>query len=225
MARLKAASVSVPEGDAARPLLNTRLFGDNTKGGHDTAPNPEALPVPWGEVFGRQAPLALEIGFNRGVFLQGLSEAWPDHNIVGVELRRRYPYYVAHQIHEQGGFENLRLIWGDAHLVVPAVFEAGSLEAIFINFPDPWWKKRHIKRRLVNTRYAQILAEKLAPGGRIWVKSDVPMIANEIQEALESVPTLQGPTPFGEADLPFTAREHKCVAKGMPIVRYSFTRG
>ncbi|MFN3198106.1 MAG: tRNA (guanosine(46)-N7)-methyltransferase TrmB [Bradymonadia bacterium] len=221
---MKSPNVNVPEGAAGEVMLNTLLFGTNARGGHQTAPDPESLPVLWPEVFNREAPLTLEIGFNRGVFLRALAEQWPDHNHVGVELRRRYPYYVAQQVADAGGMDNLKIVWGDAHLVVPAIFAPGSLQAVFINFPDPWWKKRHAKRRLVNLDYAHTLAGLLAPGGRIWVKSDVPMIADEIREAFEQVSCLEGPTPFGEADLPFTHRERRCVAAEMPIVRYWFDR-
>ena len=106
-----------------------------------------------------------------------------------------------------------------------ALFPPGSLDGVYINFPDPWWKKRHAKRRLVTMDFAAELAAMLHPGGRIWVKSDVPAIADEFAEAFADVPSLSAPVPFEQATLPLTHRETACVAQGLPIVRYHVTRG
>ena len=76
------------------------------------------------------------------------------------------------------------------------------MDDVFVTFPDPWWKKRHAKRRLVDTTYAADLGELLSSGGRIWVKTDVPAIAAEIQESLASVPSLSDPIPFPVEELP-----------------------
>ncbi len=222
MSRFKGPKNEMPEGEGTWAMLNTRLFGSNLMGGHSVAPRPEALPVDWAEVFGREAPRALEIGFNRGGFLRDIAAAWPDHDHVGIEIRRRYVWHFANTAAEEGGPLNVRVVWADARLVAPAVFGEGTLDAVFVNFPDPWWKRKHTKRRLVDEGFAQSLRALLAPGGRVYVKSDVPMIADEIRDALATA--LVGPTPFDEALLPLTYRERKCIRQGLPITRFWFSR-
>lgn len=224
MPRLRGPVLRQPTGDDAWPMLNEVLFGGNDVGGPNVAPRPAALPVAWPQVFGRTAPLTLEIGFNRGRFLQALAEAWPDLDHVGVEIRRRYVWRFANLVGPAGAPRNVRVVWADAKLVAPVIFGPGALSHIFINFPDPWWKRRHAKRRLVDTDLAGDLNALLAPGGRVWVKSDVPAIAGEIEQALAAVPGLSGPEPFGAEDLPASYRETRCVAQGLPITRFHFTR-
>ncbi len=224
MPRLRGPAPAEPTGDAAWPILNDRLFGAQVRGGHSMVPDPAAVPVDWDAVFGRSAPRTLEIGFNRGRFLCELAERWSDHDHVGVELRRRFCWRLAQQMAAADGPRNVRLVWADAKLVIPAAFAPGSLQAIFINFPDPWWKRRHSKRRLVDLDFATVLTDRLALGGHVWVKSDVPAIAEEIREALVAVDRLGEPAPFGADDLPLTYRERRCVADGLPITRYRVTR-
>ncbi len=214
----------VPAVDAPWPILNAQLFGDVMAGGYHLAPRPEALPLDWTAVFGREAPRTLEVGFNRGRFLRGLADRWADHDHVGIEVRRRYAWTVAQEMLAAEGPRNAALIWGDARLLVPALFGPGTLAGVFINFPDPWWKRKHAKRRLVDESFAAQLSVALRPGGRIWVKSDAALIADDIEGVLRGEPRLEGPTAFGQDDLPLSYRERKCLAAGLPITRYFFTR-
>ena len=115
-------------------------------------------------------------------------------------------------------------MWADAKLVTNVLLASGSVQDIYINFPDPWWKKRHHKRRLVDTSYAAELVNILAPGGEIWVKSDVQDIADEIQVALHEQTELKRSKPYEASDKPFTHREQKCMAQGMPIYRYRYVK-
>ncbi|MBU0549889.1 tRNA (guanosine(46)-N7)-methyltransferase TrmB [Myxococcota bacterium] len=222
MPRMRGGVFEKPQGPSARFCLNGLLFGDQARGGHDTHPDPALLPFDWAGVFGRRAPLALEIGFNRGRFLRALAERFPERDHVGIEIRRRYPWVLAHTLAEAGP-ENVRIIWGDGKALLPSLFGEGSVSHLYINFPDPWWKSRHAKRRLVDSTFAARTHELLAPEGRVWVKSDVPAIAEEIQAALETTP-LRGPIPFEEADLPLTHRERRCLQQGLPITRYAFEK-
>ncbi len=226
MPRLRGPTISrLPDAEAQWASLNERLFGAFDAGGPSVLPAPEALPIDWLEVFGRVAPLGLEIGFNRGRFLRDLARGRPDEDFVGVEIRRRYSWHLCHAMQREGETaRNLRIIWGDAKLVAPAVFGRGALSNIYINFPDPWWKRRHVKRRLVDSDFAETMSALLAPGGRIWVKSDVEAIGEEISAALAGVQTLAGPEPFEAEALPFTTREVRCVHLEMPIWRFSYAR-
>ena len=225
MPRLRGPTVTLPEGADAWPLLNAHLFGSNQIGGHNVAPRADALPVDWPAIYGRDAPLHLEIGYNRGKFLVELARRMPDASVIGIEIRRRYCWRLANVLGpDPEAPRNLRFIWADARAISRVLFGPGSLAAVYINFPDPWWKKRHAKRRLVNVGFAHELAEMLRPGGQIWVKSDVPAIADEFAEAFAEVSALSAPAAFEAGTLPPTHREMSCIAQGLPIVRYRVTR-
>lgn len=225
MSRMRGPAAKLPEGEEGWPLLNADLFGSNEIGGPYAAPRPEALPVDWPAVFGRDAPRQLEIGFNRGRFITALARRRPEVDLVGIEIRRRYCWRLANLLGADADApRNLRVIWADARTVTRALFGPASLDAVYINFPDPWWKKRHAKRRLVDDTFAAELADMLVLGGAIWIKSDVPAIADEFAEALAAVPQLGPPVPFAEETLPPSHRELICLAAGLPIVRYRVER-
>lgn len=225
MPRIRGHLAVLPKGPGAWALLNKTLFGSNEIGGHSVAVQPEVLPWQWSDTFGRKAPLHLEIGFNRGRFLRAMAAKHPERDFVGIEIRRRFCWRLTHMLNaEEPQPRNIRIIWADAKNVAPALFPPGCLEGIYVTFPDPWWKKRHAKRRLVDTAFAASMADLLAPGGRVWVKSDVPAIADEIAQSLASDQRFAEPVPFAAEDLPFTHREGNCVDAGLPIHRFSVTR-
>ena len=224
MPRLRGPVLELPSQDQRWPFLNEKIFGDVRRGGQHARPLDEALPWCWTTTFEREAPLMLEVGFNRGKFITELAERFPENNVVGIEIRKRYGVRLTRLVGQAGKPQNLRIIWGDAKVLLPIIFAAGSLNAMFITFPDPWWKKRHEKRRLVDTRFAAEMAEKLCSGGQVWVKSDVPMIANEIKEALRARPEFGEPILFQQDELPLTHRERSCINKGLPIYRFKMTR-
>jgi tRNA (guanine-N7-)-methyltransferase len=224
MPRVKGPLLRPFEGADEWPILNRALFGLVDLGGHHQVPLAAAVPVDWAAVFGRSAPVTLEIGFNRGRFLRALARLQPERDHVGIEIRRRHAWRVAHEMAREQGPGNVRVVWGDAKLVAPAVAPPGGFADVYINFPDPWWKKKHTKRRLVDPDFAQSLTDLLAPGGAFWVKSDVLAIAEEISAAFTEEPRLEGPVPFGEADLPLSYREARCLYTGLPVHRFRFTR-
>jgi tRNA (guanine-N7-)-methyltransferase len=224
MPRLRGPAIQLPPQEKRWAFLNESIYGDPLVGGHHKQPLDEVLPWSWEKAFGRQAPLMLEVGFNRGRFITELAHRNPDHNVVGIEIRRRFGILLARQCGLADDPKNLRVIWGDAKILLPKLFAAGSLSDMFVTFPDPWWKKRHEKRRLVDTQFAAEISEKLQAGGHIWVKSDVAMIADEIKEALISRPELGKLVPFEPDDLPLTHRERACIKKGLPIQRFRLTR-
>ena len=224
MARLRRASqITAPHAES-QIFMNQELYGSNERGGHHLPPLDEACPVPWVLRFGRSAPLGLEIGFNRGRFLEALARENPAEDFVGIEIRRKFAWDLAGRMEAAGDLSNLRLIWGDAKQLVSRIFPPEILQNIYVTFPDPWWKKRHEKRRLVGERFAETLATCLRPGGSVWVKSDVPMISEEIGEALQSRSELCAPVDFGENDLPLTHRERSCIAQELPIYRHRYQK-
>ncbi len=225
MSRIKSFGPEVPPlPENAWVCLNHRFFGSDEIGGHCVVPKLEALPVNWTEIFGRDAPKTLEVGFNRGVFLQELAERWPDCDHVGIEIRRRFAWHLVNEIGSKKKQSNIRVLWADAKNVVQTIFAPESLSHMFITFPDPWWKARHAKRRLVDLDFARNIVSMLKKEGRVWVKSDVPAISEEISAALTACPELKGPIPFAQDDLPLTYRERRCLAQNLEIYRFYYEK-
>ena len=224
MPRLRGPEIVAPVDGKSWPILNHLIYGSNQRGGHHTKPLERETPWSWTEIFGREAPLLLEVGFNRGKFIRELALQRPDANIVGIEIRKRFGWRLSQLMEDADGPQNLRIIWGDAKILLPAIFTPESVDELFVTFPDPWWKKRHEKRRLVDTDFAREIASQLSLGGKVWVKSDVGLIANEIKEALIARPEFSSPVKFEKDTLPLTHRETNCVRMGLPIHRFKLTK-
>ena len=122
-------------------------------------------------VFGRRAPMMVEIGFGRGDALLDAAAARPDRDHVGIEVHAPGIGYLLARVHERG-LENVRVLFGDAREALRHRFGERSLDEIRLYFPDPWPKSRHHKRRLVQPEFAALAASRLRPGGRILAATD-----------------------------------------------------
>jgi tRNA (guanine-N7-)-methyltransferase len=143
----------------------------------------------WPDLFGRVAPLEVDIGFGKGEYLIELSARHPEVNYVGVELSHKRLLKVRDKLVRLDR-RNVRLVYGNASGVVPRLFAPGSIRAFTINFPDPWPKRRHHKRRLVTTIFGETLAKTLAPGGTLTLATDDRAYVEQVIEELAKVPTL-----------------------------------
>lgn len=142
-------------------------------------------PDTWSEVFGRDAPMGLEIGFGMGQALIDWAERSPEFNLVGVEIYRPGIGSTLLGI-ESRQLGNLRIIEGDVEMLVGEKFFANSLAEIRIWFPDPWPKQRHHKRRLVRPAFVAALAARLEPGGLLRVATDWADYADWISKVLDA---------------------------------------
>lgn len=151
----------------------------------------------WADVFGRDAPLGLEIGFGMGQATLEWAAQRPDLNIVGVEI---YPPGIGALLAgiEREGLANLRVLQGHAALLLQEKFAPASLAEARIWFPDPWPKRRHHKRRLIQRHFAQTLAGRLRPGGRLLLATDSADYAGWMRRVLGAVPSLQAIESKGE---------------------------
>jgi tRNA (guanine-N7-)-methyltransferase len=123
------------------------------------------------EVFGRSAPRCLEIGFGAGEVIGSLAEANPHIDYLGVEVHRSGVGRLL--LHAgQAKLANLRVICHDAVEVLATAIPDGSFDSILIFFPDPWHKKRHHKRRLIDAHFVETLADKLRPHGVLRLATD-----------------------------------------------------
>src|SRR5689334_9955105 len=115
------------------------------------------LSIPsWSTLFGNDSPLELEIGMGRSHFLFERAKAVPSHNIIGIEWKGEWVRQARKRAVREG-VPNVQVMHGNAWQMAPFIFEDGSLEQIVLNFPDPWWKKRHHKRKVINDDFIDVL--------------------------------------------------------------------
>jgi tRNA (guanine-N7-)-methyltransferase len=142
--------------------------------------------------FGREAPLRLEIGSGMGETTAALAAAEPDSDHVAVEV---YPPGLAQLLMrlEERGLTNLRLLRGDAVVVLERLVAPDSLAGLRVYYPDPWPKRRHHKRRLVQPATVALMASRLAPGATLHLATDVADYADRMREVTEAEPLLTNP--------------------------------
>ena len=141
-------------------------------------------------VFGRAAPCVIEIGFGNGDALISMAAAAADRNFLGVEVHAPGIGHCLLGI-ERLGLTNVRLLMHDAAELLLERLADGSLAGVHLYFPDPWHKKRHHKRRLVQARFVALLAARIRPGGYFHVATDWPEYAAHIREVLAGNPDFQ----------------------------------
>jgi tRNA (guanine-N7-)-methyltransferase len=147
-------------------------------------------PLDLDRLFGRRAPRVMEIGFGDGELLAETAARHPEQDFLGVEVHAPGIGHCLLLI-DRLGLTNVRLIRHDAVEVLRGQIPDGSLAAVNLFFPDPWPKKRHHKRRLVQSDFVRLLAAKLAPGGRFQVATDWPPYAEHIDAVLAAEAAFQ----------------------------------
>jgi tRNA (guanine-N7-)-methyltransferase len=148
-----------------------------------------AAPADWATAFGRAAPRVLEIGFGMGQATASIAAHQPDTDFIGVEVHEAGVGSLLRQIGE-GGLANLRIIRHDAVEVLQHMVAAASLAGVHVYFPDPWPKKRHHKRRLIQPERVALIASRLAPGGYLHCATDWQPYAEQMLEVLSAEPLL-----------------------------------
>ncbi len=141
--------------------------------------------IEWTKLFGRDSPVIMEIGFGNGLSLADMAEANPEQNFLGVEVYRPGLGSMLVQIRERG-LSNVRVSGSDAVDVLTEQVPPQSLYRLQIFFPDPWHKKRHNKRRIIQPGFVAMATQRLRPGGRFHVATDWEPYAEHILEVLEA---------------------------------------
>lgn len=132
---------------------------------------PGAATIDCVQTFGHDAPVILEIGFGNGESLATIAAAHPENNYIGIEVHRPGVGSLLLRLEEQG-IKNVRVICHDASEIIQKNIADESLNSIYLFFPDPWPKKKHHKRRLVQPGFVQQLRRKLKVGGRFHMATD-----------------------------------------------------
>jgi len=187
----------------------------------------EPNPVDLAKAFGDPSlPLHLDVGCARGRFILRMALAQPDWNFLGVEIRE--PLVIeANEIAAEEGLTNLHYEFCNAMLWLGQLLDAipdGRLQMVTIQFPDPWFKNRHAKRRMVNKELVDAVVAKLSAGGRIFVQTDIEFLAEEMfaifrsDERLSEISIDQ--TPFSIR----TEREKAVEDRHLPVYRRLFNK-
>jgi tRNA (guanine-N7-)-methyltransferase len=192
-------------------------------------PSAEPAPLDWAAVFGNGHRVEAEVGFGKGLFLLTAAQQSPQTNFLGVEIERKYTLFTATRIAKRG-LKNARLACADAKQFFRHRVPAGSLAAVHVYFPDPWWKRRHEKRRLFTAEFVGLCVRVLRPGGRLHLVTDVEeyfgimkgLVAE--QPGLRELPPPEPKAPAHDLDY-LTNFERKYRKEGRPIYRAAYGLG
>ena len=174
---------------------------------------PADRPIDGLAIFGRPGPLVLEIGFGMGHALLDYAKSNPDANCIGAEIYRPGIGALARAL-KDGEIANVRIFEGDARHLIAALLPDGALSLAMIYFPDPWPKKRHHKRRLIEPEFVSRLARKLEAGGRLLLATDWEDYAHAMMEALEAEPLLENVAGAGRFAEPSRASPTRFETRG-----------
>ncbi|MFO0896605.1 MAG: tRNA (guanosine(46)-N7)-methyltransferase TrmB [Pirellulales bacterium] len=190
----------------------------------------EQLPQPWDAeaVFGASRPLEVELGTGKGLFLSAAASADPTTNFLGLEVSGKFAQYAASRLARRG-LDNACVVSGDGLRVFREILPAASCRAVHVYFPDPWWKARHRKRRVMCPAFLADVCRTLDSGGRLHFWTDVEEYFQTSLELLTQFPELQGPVAVAERppehDLDYrTHFERRMRLHGQPIYRSEFVR-
>lgn len=143
----------------------------------------------WSASFGREAPRILEIGFGMGQTTAEIASALPERDFIAVEVHPPGVGNLCNLLAEKN-LNNVRVVQHDAVELLTHMIAPDSLTGVHIYFPDPWHKKRHHKRRLIQPPLVSLLASRLAPGGYLHLATDWVPYAEQMLEVLSAEPTL-----------------------------------
>lgn len=179
------------------------------------------------EVFPGCAEIEVEIGFGRGQFLLQRREAAPKAGLLGIEIRAKHAYLVADKC-ARLKLANVRILGGDARIVLPQLRPEGCVARVVMCFPDPWWKARHAERRLMDEPLLQAIARMLRPQGELFIQTDVEERAEQFLAAVTASGLFERTTETGYIDEnPYGARsnrESRAIEDGLPIYRLLFSK-
>jgi tRNA (guanine-N7-)-methyltransferase len=190
----------------------------------------DELPRPWNPaaLFGRIAPLEVEVGSGKGLFLRSAGAAEPAVDFLGIEVVRKYAEFAAAAL-AKAGLKNALVVAADAMRIFRELIPDGALNAVHVYFPDPWWKKRHRKRRIICESFVRDVERTLAPGGSLHFWTDVQEYYQSALDVLAAHTALVGPLPVLETpaqhDMDYrTHFERRVRLADEPVFRAEFKK-
>ncbi len=179
-------------------------------------------PIDFLQVFGRSAPVHIEIGSGRGTFLVSQAKAQPEADFLGIEWARKFWRHAIDRI-GRWGLTNVRMVRDDAPVFLRDFVPEGSVDCFHIYFPDPWPKKRQRKRRFLQQSNVELMVRLLKPGGEIHIATDHAEYFEQIKLVMACftgrLKEIEFPRPAGarEGELTGTNYERKYLQDGRPV--------
>jgi tRNA (guanine-N7-)-methyltransferase len=190
----------------------------------------EQLPQPWDTslLFSRQAPLEIEVGSGKGLFLRNAAGARPETNFLGIEIAAKYAQFAAAMLVKRN-LHNGIVVSGDALRIFAELLPDDSLQAVHVYFPDPWWKKRHKKRRVMQEPLLHNIQRTLLLGGSLHFWTDVEEYFHSTLELIAACTNLLGPLDApeipAEHDMDYrTHFERRMRQNNEPVYRAEFRK-
>ena len=187
-----------------------------------------ARPINWAELFGSPNPVELEIGFGKGTFLVEQSKLRPEINFFGLEYARFYWRYASDRLRRNGCL-NVRTVRAEAGYFLGEFVPDASLSVLHIYFPDPWPKKRHHKRRLIQEKFVPVIHRILAPAGRIQIVTDHAGYFEQIEPVIRNsglkVVDYNRPGSAADGEFVGTNFERKYRHEGRPFYAIAAMKG
>jgi tRNA (guanine-N7-)-methyltransferase len=190
----------------------------------------EALPRPFEpeRLFGRAAPLEIEVGSGKGLFLLSASAQFPQRHYLGNEISGKYARLAAYRL-SRAERSNARIIQGDGIKLFADYLPGESAAAVHVYFPDPWWKARHRKRRVMQAGFVQDIYRVLQPGGALHFWTDVEEYFRSTCELIRQSVPLSGPLDVAESaaqhDMDYrTHFERRMRRHDQPVFRSLFVK-
>jgi tRNA (guanine-N7-)-methyltransferase len=191
----------------------------------------EPTPPPdWAQVYDDWSkPLSLDIGCGKGGYVLEMAKLYPDRNWLGLEIREPLVYRaiaLKNSLTGECDLSNLHYLFCNVNVTLPSLLPPGKIDQVSILFPDPWFKRRHKKRRVVQPELVELLTKLLVPGAEILLQSDVEEVATSMREVFEANPNFvnqAGQGNFASITLypehVMTEREEWTISQGKPVYR------
>ncbi|HUR55806.1 MAG TPA: tRNA (guanosine(46)-N7)-methyltransferase TrmB [Gemmataceae bacterium] len=212
----------LPRGQRSEVRGQSSEDGDSASGSSDLRPlTSDALD--WSAFFGNPNPVEIEVGMGKGLFLLTAALARPGTNFLGIEIVRKYQLYAATR-YAVRKLPNIKTACADAFVVLRDHVATGSVAAVHVYFPDPWWKTRHRKRRVFRPEFAAEAARVLKTGGVLHIATDVEEYFGVMTGIVRAMPAFREmPVETGQGGYQ-TNFERKAQLKGTPVWRAAFER-
>ena len=184
--------------------------------------------VPWDEIYGQPRPLRIEVGVGNSPFLIEVASSEPGYNYLGLEYSHKRVIKFLNKV-RQAGLENIRMLHLNSDRLFDKHIAPGSVEHLFVNFPDPWPKRRHSKKRFIARERLKTAVKLLAPGGGFSLRTDARDYALEALDNLEAREELENrfscgewaPSPLYPFETPY---EVKFKAQGLRIYYFEYRK-
>lgn len=174
-------------------------------------------------ILAEDKPLNIEIGFGKGQFVFQKAEMYPDCNFVGFEVKKKFVEELKEKIVKKN-LSNIYVECSYANVSVEEKIPEKSVSTFYVNFPDPWWKKRHFKRRIMKPEYLKIFTKALKVGGIIHIRTDVPLYVEFVEESFKEFDCYERIEPYLADDGIRSNRENMCIRESLPIYYLSYKK-